>query len=84
LLNNKTKTMQQDIRSMLKDKMLEISLGITPQERVDACKKLNLSRPTMDKYLSGDIAKIEPAEKIINHFSRIIKKRAASISKQVA
>jgi len=84
LLNNKTITMQQDIRSMLKDKMLEISLGITPQERVDACKKLNLSRPTMDKYLSGDIAKIEPAEKIINHFASITKKRHARILKMTA
>jgi len=84
LLNNKTKTMQQDIRSMLKDKMLEISLGITPQERVDACKKLNLSRPTMDKYLSGDIAKIEPAEKIISHFASITKKRHARILKMTA
>jgi len=76
--------MQQDIRSMLKDKMLEISKGITPKERADACIKLNLSRPTVDKYLSGDIAKIEPAEKIISHFASITKKRHARILKMTA
>lgn len=75
--------MQQDIRTMLSDKMIEISNGTTAKEKADACTILGISRPTLDKYLSGDTVKIDIAEMILDHFSKIIKKRLNSIQSKV-
>ena len=67
--------------TILKKKLIALSTSLTIEDREEAETVIGLSRPTLDKYMSGDIAKIETATKLVEFFSAKIKGRIKRIKK---
>ena len=63
----------------LKEKFAAISDSITIEDK--AAAETIMSRPTIDKYLSGDITKIETAEKLLGFLNKRIQKRIRKVQK---
>lgn len=64
-----------DLRTECIEKLKAFEGNITGPDKVDACSKLQISRPTLDKYLGGDISNIDTAIAIIEFFNGRISKR---------
>lgn len=52
------------------EKMLEIAKNLQFGDKAKAIRDIPVSEPTLNKYLKGQIIKIEMAEKIIKHFEK--------------
>lgn len=69
----------KDIPTWCSEKLQALNKNITPQDKIAAggiC-----SRPTLDKYLSGDVVKIQTAIDLINFFEKKVNDRIKSLSK---
>lgn len=55
--------------------LIDLRPNITPQDRDEAQKELNLSEPTITRYLNGEAKKIETALDMIEFFQRRILER---------
>lgn len=62
----------------LKEKFETIAEAITPEDKKEA--ESIVSRPTIDKYISGDIVKIETGEMLFNFFYERIQARAMKMA----
>lgn len=71
-----------DLRAECVDKLKSFDGNITGTDKVDACKELVISRPTLDKYLGGDISNIDTAISIIGFFNGRISKRREKLKKR--
>lgn len=49
--------------------MLAISANMTPTQKRQMCVDLELSHMTVDKYLKGQVSKIDVVEAIINYYN---------------
>lgn len=54
-----------DIKAAYIDRLQLLSKGLTTTEREEIYTKLGISKPTFNRYLSGDIVKFDVAEDII-------------------
>jgi len=68
-----------DLKNQCSKKLIELSKSIESSDKSKAEKKLDLSRPTVDKYLSGDVFKISTATKLIKFFNGIVNKRTKEL-----
>lgn len=53
----------------IKDKIQEIAKSLQYGDKARAIREIPISEPTLNKYLNGQIIKIDLAEKIIKFFS---------------
>jgi len=65
----------ENVRDLIVQKLLTLSEGITPTDKAEAEAELPISKPTLDKYLNGEVVKIETAMKLITFFSQKVKER---------
>ena len=68
-----------DIPKWCSDKLKALNNNVTPKDKVEAEK--HFSRPTIDKYLSGDVTKLQTAIDLIKFFDKKVNDRIKSISK---
>lgn len=59
------------MKEQLTLRMQHISANLVHGDKVRAVKEIPVSEPTLNKYLKGEIVKIELAEKIINYFENL-------------
>ena len=74
----------KNLKETCSEKLALLSTNIDASDKLEAKRKLNLSMPTIDKYLSGDIIKIDTAVKLIGFFTRIVKKRTKDLQRAAA
>jgi hypothetical protein len=73
--------MMTDLKKAYSRKLEALRPNVTGPEKTEACQKLGLSRPTLDKYLSGNVAKIDIADKIIKFLSKKVGHRIEELRK---
>lgn len=73
--------MTTDLKKACARKLESLKPNITGQDKLEAVLKTGISRPTIDKYLSGDVTKIDIADKLIKFFSRKVNQRIESLRK---
>lgn len=59
------------MKEQLKLKMEYIAANLVHGDKIRAVKEIPVSEPTLNKYLKGDLVKIELAEKIIQYFENL-------------
>lgn len=52
-------------------KMKHIAANLQHGDKIRAVKEIPVSEPTLNKYLSGNIVKLEMAERIIQYFENL-------------
>ena len=65
----------KDIKITCGEKLESLVKNITVTDRTDAVTEIPISRPTLDRYLNGEIIKAETAIKLIRFFSNRITAR---------
>lgn len=65
----------EDVKTVCAEKLEVLSKNITSAEKIESLDIVGISRPTLDKYLNGDIVKIETATKLIQFFTGKVKDR---------
>ena len=74
----------ENVKDLLSKKLVTLSQGITIAERAEAEKEIPVSKPTLDKYLAGDIVKIDTALKLIEFFAKKVRARLEFIKETSA
>lgn len=69
-----------DIKKKMADLLVDIKESTTYEERMAAVRDIPISRPTLYKYLNGDVIKLDTAERIVDYFRPLVKKRGDKIS----
>lgn len=67
--------MSTELKDMVVQKLTGLTGNITGQDKKDACTKLKVSRPTLDKYLSGEVPNVDTGLTILEFFNGKISKR---------
>lgn len=67
--------MTTDLKTQCIKKLRSLDGNITGVDKTDACDELNISRPTLDKYLDGKVFNVDIAISIIEFFNGRIAKR---------
>lgn len=70
----------KDLKTTCAKKLGLLSGNITEKEKLEAQINLPISRPTLDKYLKGDVAKIETATQLIQFFTEKVNDRTKVLS----
>ena len=71
--------MTTDLKKVCAKELAKLMPGITTAMKAEAERELPISRPTLDKYLKGDIVKVETATKLIRFFRNKIKEAMAEL-----
>lgn len=71
----------ENVRELLSEKISSLSSGLTAEEKVHAMESVGISRPTLDKYLSGDIVKIDTATQLFEFLRKTVQARIDLINK---
>jgi predicted DNA-binding protein (UPF0251 family) len=71
----------KDLKTVCADKLVALNNNITAKEKEEAVKGLGISRPTLDKYLKGDVPKIGTATVLIKHFTVKVNERIKELNK---
>lgn len=72
----------ENIKDILANKLSVISNSVSVQEKEDAMQTVGMSRPTLDKYLSGDsgnISKVDVATELLQFLQEKVKQRIEKI-----
>lgn len=72
----------ENVKDVYAEKLMVLAKNITYEEKRQAREMLNISRPTLDKYLSGKGEKIEPAMKLIEFLTEKVKGRLNELLKK--
>lgn len=64
-----------DLKTICSKRLTSFDGNITAQDKLDAMEFADISRPTLDKYLNGDVPKIETATKLIQFFEGKVRER---------
>lgn len=72
--------MKKDLKKQCAEKIRSLVPNIDTGDKSKASYELSISRPTLDKYLSGDISKIDTAITIINYFTRVVDRRKKNLT----
>jgi ribosomal protein S20 len=62
-------------------KLKELSANVSLKDKEDAIDELEISRPTIEKYLNGNVVKMDTADRLIKFFSKRIIKRMAELDR---
>ena len=65
----------ENVRELLAQKLIDLSDGITAEEKLQAMDCVGISRPTLDKYLTGDIGKIDIATSLLEFLKKTVQAR---------
>lgn len=65
----------ENLKTVCSKRLKALGVNLTAQDKLDAMKELEISRPTLDKYLHGNAVKIETATKLIQFFEIRIQER---------
>lgn len=65
----------ETVKELLAEKLINLSKGITADEKIQAMDFVGISRPTLDKYLTGDIVKIDTATILLEFLNKIVQAR---------
>lgn len=65
----------KDLKTICAEKLGHLSNNITEKEKLEAQLSLPISRPTLDKYLKGDVIKIDTATQLIQFFTEKVNDR---------
>jgi predicted transcriptional regulator len=63
------------------EKLKQLSPNVSLQDKADAKKAVGISRPTIEKYLNGNVVKMDTADKLIKFFSKRILRRVMELEK---
>lgn len=69
-----------DLKQQCSKKLIKLAANITNEDKDHAEKEIPVSRPTLDKYLKGDVVKLDIAVKLIKFLSTRVKKNQKSIA----
>jgi hypothetical protein len=72
----------ENLKEILANKLLVVSDNVSVQEKEDAMISLGISRPTLDKYLSGDsekISKVDTATELLQFLQEKVRQRIEKI-----
>lgn len=69
------------LRSQLEARLKAVEPNITGVDKVEACQELNISRPTLDKYLNGEAPNVDTALEILEFFDPRVSKRMERLKK---
>jgi predicted site-specific integrase-resolvase len=72
----------ENLKEILANKLLVVSDNVSVQEKEEAMETLGISRPTLDKYLSGDIekiSKVETATELLQFLQEKVRQRIEKI-----
>lgn len=72
----------KDLKTMCAEKLELLSGNITTKEKLEAMINLPISKPTLDKYLKGDVIKIETATQLIQFFTEKVNERTRVLEEQ--
>jgi hypothetical protein len=72
----------KDLKTVCADKLVALNANITAEEKIEAVNILPISRPTLDKYLKGDVVKIGTATVMIKHFTGKVNERIKELNKR--
>lgn len=75
--NNQKKT---DLKKECGEKLHHMRINITPADKFDALVKFKLSRPTLEKYLCGDVAKLDVGCALLEFFTDRVNKKKEIIA----
>ena len=59
------------MKEIMMKQMHEITLKLQNGDKARAIKEIPISEPTLNKYLSGQIVKLDVADKIITFFNKL-------------
>jgi hypothetical protein len=65
----------ENVKELLAEKLIDLSKGITADEKIQAMESVGISRPTLDKYLTGDIVKIDTATTLLEFLNKTVQAR---------
>lgn len=65
----------ENVKELLAEKLINLSKGITADEKLQAMDSVGISRPTLDKYLTGDIVKIDTATTLLEFLNKTVQAR---------
>ena len=65
----------ENVKELLAHKLISLSESITADEKIKAMDSVGISRPTLDKYLTGDIVKIDTATTLLEFLNKTVKAR---------
>ena len=65
----------ENVKKLLARELISLSKGITADEKLQAMDSVGISRPTLDKYLTGDIVKIDTATTLLEFLNKTVKAR---------
>lgn len=65
----------ENVKELLAQKLIDLSKGITAEEKLQAMDCVGISRPTLDKYLTGDIVKIDTATTLLEFLNKTVQAR---------
>lgn len=74
-------TMSIDLKKTCEQKLQALIPNITPDDKKEVVSLKIVSRPTLDKYLDGEIVKIDTATTLIDFFTNKVKTRLAQLRK---
>jgi len=78
------KNTYSDLKTTCIEKLITLAANITAEDKQDAMVACEISRPTLDKYLTGEVTKIETAISLIEflteRFNQRIKVLKASLT----
>lgn len=73
-----------DLKQECSKTLKALSPNLTPVDKLNATTETGYSRPTVEKYLKGDVIKIEVATDLIKFFSGVVNKRIKELRKATA
>lgn len=79
VFRNANKMSTNNLKAVCQKELIELLPNITASDKEEACKKTNTSRPTLDRYLKGEIKNLDRAIKIINFFKGKVKARVSQL-----
>lgn len=65
----------EDLKLEYSKRLKALEVNLTSKDKMDAEKELNLSRPTIDKYLNGSVPKLEIGKMLVQFFTGRVQER---------
>ena len=69
-----------DANKMVSNRLIILAKSISVDEKVEAMELFGISRPTVDKYLCGDVSKVDLATNLVQFFAEKVKHRMEIIN----
>lgn len=67
-------------KARLNEALLNVKVDVSPKDRKDCASHLNISEPTLKRYLTGNIGDIDIASAILQFLKNRIAKREETLA----